>query len=103
MNNITIDDNFLTELFSRYLFDKSTPHWCIVYKDKIINIEGKMFFNSKQQATKAFYNTFRWRVNSTYVRINHLQWSEWRDVDRSELWKVFKSTVKNDLKIVEIH
>lgn len=102
-DTITIDDRFIENLFSGYLFDKSISHWCIVYKDKIINIGGKMFYDSKAQATKAFYNTFKWRVGSTYVRENNISWYDWNGGNRSELWKTFKNAIKKDLKIVEIH
>ena len=34
--------------------------WCITLNGQVVTIAGKVCFDSKQQATKAFYNSFNW-------------------------------------------
>lgn len=98
----TINDDVIDRVFEGYLLDKTIPHYCITYKGKIIVANGKMLYNSKQQASRAFYNMFRWRLSYVYRQTYNIDWNRWVDEMRSDIWKEFRNTIKDDLKIVEV-
>lgn len=98
-----INEEVINRIFDGYLLNKAIPHYCITYKGKIIVANGKMLYNSKQQASRAFYNMFRWRLSWVYRQIHHIDWNTWVTEEMgSDTWKEFRNTIKDDLKIVEV-
>ena len=96
-----INDTVINALFDGYILDKTIRHYCITYKGKIIMCQGKMLYDTKQQATKAFYNMFRWRLGAICRRVYNLNWDQWSSV-RGCTWKNLKDAIKDDLKIIEV-
>lgn len=75
--------------------------WCITLNGQVVTIAGKVCFDSKQQATKAFYNSFNWRVIRNLSEPG-TYW--WRDTGRTDKWKAFKKVIKRDygFKVIQL-
>lgn len=103
MEDIVINDNFINRVFTGRLLDKTTPHFCITYKGRIVVNNGRMLYDSRKQAVAAFYNCFHWHIGYTYRMVNNLSWDQFgRLRGREKLWKYFKDAIKNDLKIIQV-
>lgn len=103
-----ITPSLIRDIFQNSVVSEGNKGWCILLSGKIVTINGKMFFNSRQQAVKAFYNSFHWRVGREMYRITHPTeerwWSWWSDPDRTACWKTFKKVLERDygFKIVRV-
>lgn len=93
-----ITPELLREVFSNSIIDNARPRYIITLGGKVIAIQGKIFYDTKEQATRAFYNSFSWRVRSTIWRNTHSgdDWGWWNSTDRIDIWKAFKKVVKRD-------
>lgn len=93
-----ITPELLREIFSNSVVDTRNPKYVITLGGKVIAIQGKIFYDSKEQATRAFYNSFSWRVRSSIWRDTHDgdRWGWWGNEDRAAIWQTFKKVVKRD-------
>ena len=101
---------FVREVFEHSIVAEGQERWAITVCGKIITVSGKMLFDSKQQATKAFYNGFHWRFGHGVARqINggdgwqgNYHW--WSDPNRTNRWKAFKRVLERDygFKIIQV-
>lgn len=101
---------FIREVFDGHLVNRGQERWAITVCGKIVTLSGKMLFDSKQQATKAFYNGFHWRFGHNVARhinggdgwIGEYHW--WSDADRANRWKAFKKVLERDygFKIIQV-
>lgn len=105
-----ITPSFVREVFSNNIIREGQEQWVITVGGKIVTLSGKMLFDSKQQATKAFYNSFHWRfgrqvaiqINGGEVWNGPYYW--WRDSNRLNRWKAFKKVLERDygFKIIQV-
>ena len=104
-NNSVFTPNFVRDVFQDYILEPSGKY-CISVGGKILTVNGKVCFDSHEQAMRAFYNSFHWRVLHKAYQINHPEqpYGWWRDPDRKQQWTQFKSYIKDnyDFKIVQI-
>lgn len=101
---LTVD--LVREIFEVYTISSQTPKWVIEIGGKIIAVNGIMFYPTREQAVKAFYNSFSWRARrALYQRVTNSDgWGYWRSNDRTLMWKAIKEKLTEDysFKIVQI-
>ena len=101
-----LTDNFIDTLFASDYLPENTERWMIIVKGKPLAIQGKLFYYSKQQATKAFYNSFSWRARwQIGVALNpHDSYGYHGTFNRAEAWRTFKRvlTDKYGFEIVQV-
>lgn len=102
-----VTPSMVREIFQDYIIDNSNKGWGITVCGKILTVNGKMLFNSREQAVRAFYNSYHWRA----MRCMHLaahpnsdRWSWWNDESRTIYWKSFKKVLERDygLKFIKL-
>ena len=91
------------EIFESSILDSTAERWVISVCGKIVAIQGKIFYNSRDQAVKAFYNSFSWKVRRKFGRLSHpedinTRW--WSDPNRGQYWKDFKSALTKNYGFV---
>lgn len=106
-----VTPSFIREVFEGSLITEGQQRWAITVCGKIVTLNGKMLFDSKQQATKAFYNGFHWRFGRNVAfhinggdsyRPGGYYW--WSDPNRLNRWKAFKKVLERDygFKIIQV-
>ena len=102
-----VTPSMVRDIFQDYIIDNNNKGWAITICGKILTINGKMFFRTREQAVRAFYNSYHWRA----MRSMHLaahpgsdRWSWWSDESSSVYWKSFKKVLETNygLKFVEV-
>ena len=88
------------------LLEAGSGKWIITVLGKPVIMSGKLLYDSRKQAVKAFYNCFKWRSSRDLHMATHLGaslWDWWRE-ERNSYWPVFKKvmTEKYGLKIIQI-
>lgn len=54
-----ITSNIVRNIFKNHIFENGcSDKWAMFICGRLINISGKSFFDSREQAVKAFYNAF---------------------------------------------
>lgn len=112
-NNIEnlITKELVREVFNGSVVDSTSGKWMINVCGKVINIGGKAFFDTREQAVRAFYNAFSWRAGLYIGRANCARrggdlgaYYLWGDSDRAAYWKAFKKVLAKDygFKIVRV-
>lgn len=107
-NNIKdyITPQFVRNLFSRDLLPEAGNRWVITVCGRIVTINGKVFFHSREQAVRGFYNSFHWRAcRDLGAAVNPAdQYYYWRDPNRKAYWNAIKKALeeKYDFKIVQV-
>ena len=89
-----VTPSMVREMFQDYIIDNGNKGWGITVCGKILTVNGKMFFDSREQAVKAFYNSYHWSN----------RWSWWSDENRTTYWKAFKKVLERDygLKFIKL-
>lgn len=66
MSNDNVEEvvtpSFVHDMFYNNTVDSSNKGWVIVISGRVLTISGKMFFKTREQAVKAFYNSYNWRI-----------------------------------------
>lgn len=95
-----INSEFVTNFFEGSTFSEDADRWVITVCGKVIAIQGRIFYPTKKQAVKAFYNAFHWRAYRAIWTATHQYtrnpWWNCPTSDRSIMWKAFKETLVND-------
>ena len=101
-----VTDDVVREIFQNHLLNEQSSRFVISVGGKIVAVGGKMFYDSREQAVKAFYNSFRWRAQHVLWRVNHPDnpWGWWRDPDNSVIWRAIKEklTESYGFKIMQV-
>jgi len=102
MTNTELDSlitpNVIRETFEGNLLDSDNKGWYITVCGKVLTIKGKIFFNSREQAVKAFYNSYNWRATRN-IAVNvhpNQEYRWWNDPNRPYYWKAFKRVLEKD-------
>ena len=94
------------DIFEPFVVASNAEKWAITVSGRIIAVSGKMFYDTKQQAVKAFYNSFKWRALRSLWSQEHPDdpWGWWRSSDSKPLWEGFKEALaeKFGFKIVQV-
>lgn len=91
------------EIFENSILNSTAERWIISVCGKIVAIQGKIFYDSRDQAVKAFYNSFNWRARRRIGQLSHPDdgnagW--WSDPNRGRYWKDFKSALTKNYGFV---
>ena len=102
-----ITSNIVRDTFKDCIFENGcSDKWAMFICGRLISISGKSFFDSREQATKAFYNAFHWRVGREvqWAVSNNSNYYWWSNPHRRDYWEAFKKVIKNkyDFKIVRV-
>ena len=98
-----ITPTFVRNLFENDIIDNKERGWAISISGKILTIGGKMFFKTRAQAVKAFYNSYSWRVRrAVYLQMNPGRTDWWRG--GNHYWKSTKKVLENKygLKFIKL-
>ena len=95
----SITPEFVRGLFKDSILQDGDERWAITICGKIISVQGKVFYDSREQAVRAFYNMFSWRIRrelfiATHPNDTSYRW--WSDPDRPEVWKIAKKTLTDE-------
>lgn len=101
-----VTPDMIRRVFQDFILDENRG-WAITVCGKILTVNGKMFFKTREQAVKSFYNSYRWRAMREIHIAAHPsseRWGWWRDTERSIYWKSFKKVLERDygLKFIQI-
>lgn len=101
--------NFVSPSVVRTIFDTSTINaisgkYIILVSGRVVCIGGKMFFDSRAQATKAFYNSFSWRAKRELSIATNSNTHYWNSPEGTKMWLGFKEAITNNygFKIVRL-
>lgn len=100
-----ITPTMVREIFEDNIINEGPKGWCMMICGKVLTVNGKMFYKSRQQAVKAFYNSYHWRaMRHIHTARTGEPWGWWNDYRRTNDWKAFKKvlTEKFGFKIVRI-
>lgn len=100
-----VTPTLVRNVFESSVLDDNNRGWCILVAGRVITINGRMLYPTREQAVKAFYNRFNWRVTSAMHNANSRGTSSWwRDRNRSDYWKSFKKVLEEEysFKIVKV-
>jgi hypothetical protein len=110
MSETTIKDA-ITPTLVRNIFENHVigddKGWCITVCGKILTVNGKVFFESRTKAVKAFYNSYSWRVKrSIHYAVNPSSegYGWWRNDAGRQYWNVFKDVLTEEygLKFIKV-
>lgn len=101
-----VTPSMVRTMFEDYIIDRDKG-WAMTVCGKILTVNGKMFFKTREQAVKAFYNSYHWRAMREMHMAAHPgsdRWSWWNDENRSIYWKSFKKVLERDygLKFIQV-
>lgn len=101
-----VTPSMVRNMFQDYIVEKGSG-WAMTICGKILTVNGKMIFNSREQAVKAFYNSYHWRAMREMHMAAHPgsdRWSWWNDSNRTTYWKAFKKVLERDygLKFIQV-
>lgn len=91
-----VTPEIIRELFEHNTLDHNQEKYALTIGGKIISVGGKFFYDSREQAVKAFYNMFSWRARRTLwmaAHPNDTSWAWWRQPEGSDIWKAFKEAI----------
>ena len=91
-----ITPEMVREIFGRFIIDQSQPRYAITVSGKIIAVGGKIFYDSREQAVRGFYNSFSWRARrEIWVATHHddTTWGWWRQPESKNIWSAFKEVL----------
>jgi hypothetical protein len=105
--NELVNDNFIEEIFGHEMITSQSGKYCVTMQGKVLSMGGKSFFDSREQAMRAFYNRYRWVVcRNLHLKMHPgsqpYRW--WSDEDRTHYWKSFKKVAesKYGFKIMQV-
>lgn len=102
-----VTPTFVRELFEGAILDEENKGWYITLCGKILTIDGKVFFNSREQAMKAFYNSYNWRAKHKLYDVTHPEpngrYHYWSDPDRTIMWRAFKRKLESEYGFQILH
>ena len=87
------------DVFEDCVLNEGSERWAITVGGKVLSIQGKTFYNSREQAVRAFYNSFSWRARRALWQAAHPTddtWGGWWREDRGVLWNTFKKSLTED-------
>lgn len=97
-----ISPSIVNDVFMGETLERSRGKYIISVAGKIVTIKGRVFYDSKSQATKAFYNSFSWKARrAIWANVrgsgnNRDPYGYWSSPDRSLMWTTFKKVLARD-------
>lgn len=113
MDNIQFDDSLINRIIKddMVMFDDLDNYWVIWTNKGIFSPKnGRMLHETREQALRHWYNSFRWCVVNSYrheyAKVNHPGVDYWKikcPHDPREIWEAFKSEMieKYDFQIIQ--
>lgn len=93
-----VTPTLVRQLFQDNVVKSDCPKWAIFISGKLISIQGKIFYDSREQAVKAFYNHFSWRAKRRLWNTAHpgdlYHW--WGNPEGAVIWKAFKKSLETN-------
>ena len=92
----SLTPELINSIFHGSLIDSASSKWYITMDGKIISVGGKVFFDSRTQASKAFYNYFKWRANWRIYSVLGEEGPSWRNDNNrvTNKWKALKEVLQ---------
>lgn len=104
-NAVTPD--VVREVFEDNIFYPELRKWAMFVSGKLISIQGKCFYDSREQALKSLYNSLGWKVKrEIWVKAHPGEEVRyWRQPDAGMMWRAFKEVIteKYGFNVVKIH
>ena len=94
-----VTPSVIDSVFSDEILTNSRGKWVIILHGNVVAIKGRVFYDSKEQATKAFYNSFSWKARRALWMARpdtEDTWGYWRSPDRGLMWTTFKKVLARD-------
>lgn len=101
-----VTPDMVRRMFEEFIID-DTKGWAMTVCGKILTVNGKMIYKTREQAVRAFYNSYHWRAMREMHMAAHPgsdRWSWWSDENRTIYWKSFKKVLERDygLKFIRL-
>lgn len=86
----------INTIFAGNTISSASGKWYITVDGKILMTNnGRIFFDSRSQASKAFYNAYRWRANWRIHQFLHEDGYSWSSDGRpGRRWAAFKQVLQ---------
>ena len=102
-----VSPDLINDVFSGEILNGSSGKYVILLQGRLVTIKGRVFYDTKTQATKAFYNSFSWKVRrAIWAQTPHSreQYGYWGSPDRGRMWLAFKKALEKNygFKIVAV-
>ena len=93
-----VTPELIRSIFEGSIVSDFACRYAVTVGGKIVSIAGRVFYDSREQAMKGFYNSFSWKVKRALWRAAnpenvHLSW--WGSPDNSKAWAAFKEVLKD--------
>lgn len=100
-----ITPDLISGIIDEHLINRSNrKYYAISVKGKLLELgNGKILFDSRQQAIKGFYNSYRWRTSWTLTRRLFGPSARWWE-HSAVIWKAFTEKLKREygFQVVEV-
>lgn len=93
-----VTPELIRSIFEGNIVSDFACRYAITVGGKIVSIAGRVFYNSREQAMKGFYNSFSWKVKRALWRAanpENVHFSWWGSPDNSKAWAAFKEVLKD--------
>ena len=95
------------QVFEGNIIYPERQRWVMLLGGRIVAIQGKCFYESKQQAIKALYNNMSWKAKRELWWETHPdedRYAYWRQPESSTMWRAFKEAIaeKYGFKVVPV-
>ena len=92
-----VTPELIRSVFEGSIVEDSVCRYAITVGGKIISVAGKIFYDSREQAMKGFYNSFSWKAKrelwcAANPENDYHGW--WRNTDNTKAWTAFKEVLK---------
>ena len=93
-----VTPDIVRQVFGNDILDQERVRYVITVGGKIVTINGKCFYDSRQQASRSLYNSLGWKVKRIlYQETRNPEtdsyYGYWRQPDSSNMWKAFKEAI----------
>ena len=101
-----VTPDLVREIFGGHIIDEGRKGWYITVCGKVVTINGRVFYDRRDQAVAALRNSYSWKARR---RIHHAlhpndsEWAWWRSEDATRYWTVFKKTLEEDYGLKILH
>ena len=93
-----VTPELIRSIFEGSIVSDSACRYAITVGGKIVSVAGRVFYNSREQAMKGFYNSFSWKVKHELLDAANSTteyYSWWRNPDSGKAWTAFKEVLKD--------
>ena len=102
-----VTSSVVREVFERDIFYPERRNWAMFICGRMISIGGKCFYESREQAVKALYNSMGWKAKRALWEVTHPEddrYGYWRQPEAGTMWRAFKEAIteKYGFKVIQV-